>query len=157
MKKRDRSLRIEALQALAAFAGCTGKELEYVDGLGSSVQVPEGRVLTRQGARGRQCAVVEEGAIVVVRDHQVIGVVGPGDWVGELSLLDRRPCTATTVALEQARVIVFTPAEFDAVRMNIAAVGARICRQAGERRAILEQVAREPADAGGISFRLAAS
>jgi CRP-like cAMP-binding protein len=156
MAKRNCQQRIEKLQGLAAFHGCSRKELEYVDGLGSSVQVADGAVLTRQGNRGRQCAVIEQGSVVVVRDHQVIGVAGPGEWVGELSLLDHVPCTATTVALGEARVLVFTPSEFEAIRSEVPAVDANICRQAGERRATLERVAEEPAAAGAVSIRLAA-
>jgi CRP-like cAMP-binding protein len=156
MAKRTSPPRIQALRGLAAFGSCTRKELDYIDGLGSSVHLRQGAELTRQGTSGRQCAVVEDGAVVVVRDHQVIGVVGPGDWVGELALLDRCPCTATTVTLDEARVIVFTPAEFHAIRNEVPAVDDHVCRQASERRAVLERVAEDPADASGISFRMAA-
>jgi len=156
MAKRTSPQRIEMLQGMAAFRGCTRKELEYIDGLGSSLRVREGTVLTRQGTRGRQCALVEEGSVVVVRDHQVIGVVGPGDWVGELALLDQRSCTATTVALGEARVIVFTPGEFLAMRNEVPAVDANICRQAAERRADLDRLADEPAAARAFRVLLAA-
>jgi CRP-like cAMP-binding protein len=156
MAKRNSPQRIETLRGLAAFRGCTRQELEFVDGLGSSVRIREGTVLTRQGARSRQCAVVEEGSVVVVRDHEVIGVVGPGDWVGELSLVDRSPCSATTMALGEATVTVFTPTEIHAIRSMVPAVDANMRRQAGERRAALEREAQEPV-AAAFSFGLAAS
>jgi CRP-like cAMP-binding protein len=156
MAKRNSSKRIQMLERLTAFRGCTRTELEYVDGFGASLRIDDGTVLTRQGAWARQCAVVEEGSVLVVRDHQVVGVVGPGDWVGELSLADRGPCTTTTVALGEAQVLVFNPAEFEVLRREIPAVEANMCRQAAERRAALERAAEEPAPAGAYSFRLAA-
>lgn len=57
-----------------------------------------GEVLVRQGDRGDVCYVVLEGTATVAVDGVSIGTIGPGDCVGEMSLLDDAPRSATVTA-----------------------------------------------------------
>ncbi|HUO49907.1 MAG TPA: cyclic nucleotide-binding domain-containing protein [Acidimicrobiales bacterium] len=127
-----------ALATLAPFAGCTAKELALVDSLASRVRVPAGTVLTREGARDRQCFVVEQGAVEVASHGETIYVSGRGEWVGELALLGggRRRC-ATATTLTETDLLVFDPGAFAAVVAEVPWAADHVRMVAGERREAL--------------------
>jgi CRP-like cAMP-binding protein len=72
-------------------------------------------VLTRQGETGRECFVIVEGEVKVERNGKKIGSLGPGACIGELSLLDKGPRTATATAQSPLTVLVLGPREFSGV------------------------------------------
>jgi CRP-like cAMP-binding protein len=104
--------KVEALRKVGLFAGCTTKELRSVAGLCMKFNVDEGFVLTTQGTPGRECFVIGAGDAEVMIDGQVVAKVGPGDCVGEMSLLDHGLRTATVTALTPMTVYSLSAAEF---------------------------------------------
>jgi CRP-like cAMP-binding protein len=126
-----------ALAALAPFAGCSAKELALIDSLASAVRVPAGTVLTREGARGRQCFVIERGAVEVTAGGEPVSVSRRGAWVGELALLGTRQRCATTVTLTETDLLVFDPGAFAAVVAEVPWVADHVRMVAGERREAL--------------------
>lgn len=52
------------------------------------LNVEEGRVLMSQGDAGQEAFVIEEGTADVVRNGELLATVGPGQYVGELALID---------------------------------------------------------------------
>lgn len=87
----------EHLRAVPLFADCTNHELEQIDHLITTVPIPAGRKLTTEGQHGREFIVIVEGQATVSVGGDVVATVGPGDFVGEISLLDGGPRTATVV------------------------------------------------------------
>jgi CRP-like cAMP-binding protein len=59
--------------------------------------------------------VIADGKAEVVIDDDPIGVVGPGECVGEMALLDRGPRTATVTAQTPMSVYVVSTGEFQAL------------------------------------------
>jgi CRP-like cAMP-binding protein len=57
-----------------------------------------GQTIFRQGDRGGSMYVVLEGQLEVVLNGETIDFVGPGEVVGEMSLVDGQPRSATVVA-----------------------------------------------------------
>ena len=88
----DRLARIPLFQSLSA------KQLTAVDRLVTTIDVPAGKQLMRQGETGREFIVIVEGEAEVQRDGKVIAVRGPGTFIGEMSLLLDRPRNASIVA-----------------------------------------------------------
>jgi CRP/FNR family transcriptional regulator, cyclic AMP receptor protein len=62
------------------------------------VEFPAERTIAHQGEIGTGLFIVAEGAVRVVRDGEVIAHVGPGEFFGELSVLDGGPRTASVIA-----------------------------------------------------------
>lgn len=56
-----------------------------------------GTVLFREGEAGEKAYYIEEGRVSIVRGEETIAVLGTGDIVGEMALIDDRPRTATAV------------------------------------------------------------
>jgi cAMP-dependent protein kinase regulator len=104
--------RVDALRNIPLLAGCTTKQLERVDRLGTQIDVAAGRMLTRHGAEGHECFVVVDGIATASRGEAVLGLVGPGSIAGEMALLYDAPRTATVVARTPMRLLVLNGDEF---------------------------------------------
>ena len=80
------------------FADCSDAELAEIDRLTDEVHVESGRVIMRQGDLGQEFAVIVSGTAQVVKDEVVVAELGPGDYFGEVALLEAIPRTASVVA-----------------------------------------------------------
>ena len=90
------------------------EELETLDRLATTIQIPAGEEIVRAEAFGRECFVVIDGSFVVdLGDEQI--TVGPGAVIGELALLTLKPRTASVTATVDSSVYVLNRAEFATV------------------------------------------
>lgn len=97
---------LETFRVLPVFSQCTDEELEHIDSMADEVHVPAGRALIRQGELGREFVVIEEGSATVERNGTQIAELGPGDYFGELALLDDHVRNATVTAVTDVVVQV---------------------------------------------------
>jgi len=105
----------ERLAQVPLFAGLSKKDLKRVSGLATRLDLPAGKELTHQGSIGNEFLVVLDGDVDVLIDGQVIVSCGPGDYFGEIALLDDRPRVATVVAKTPVSVEVIGRREFKAL------------------------------------------
>jgi CRP-like cAMP-binding protein len=110
--RRQQKQRLEALQGMSLFQGCTRGELARIERLGTPIAVQAGRTLIEQGTDARQCFVVRDGIAVAARDGHLLGAIEAGSIAGEMALLDRAARNATVVADTPMDVIVFDRREF---------------------------------------------
>ena len=68
-----------------------------------------------EGELGREAFVLLSGGAEVRRDGEVVAELGPGDWVGELALLDGGPRTATVTTTAPSDLLVLTRGAFNGV------------------------------------------
>ena len=106
---------LDHLAEVPLFAACSRKDLQRIARASDQAELPAGRVLMRQGESGRECFVVVEGEVKVERNGKKIATLGPGACIGELSLLDKGPRTATAMAQTPLTVLVLGPREFSGV------------------------------------------
>jgi len=106
---------LDHLAAVPLFAACSRKDLQRIARASDQTDLAAGRVLTRQGETGRECFVIVEGEAKVERNGRQIATLGPGACIGELSLLDKGPRTATVTAKTPLTVLVLGPREFSGV------------------------------------------
>ena len=74
--------------------------------------MPAGQVLIREGAWAQEFFVVIEGALRIEQDGRHISTLGPGNFVGEIALIDGGPRTATVIADVPSRLLVLAHREF---------------------------------------------
>ena len=103
---------LESLAAQPVFAKCTKKELEGVARLGTEITVDPGYVLTREGRRGYEFFVIVEGEASCTIDDREVATLEPGDFFGEMALLEQATRSATVVAATPMKVIVIDSREF---------------------------------------------
>jgi CRP-like cAMP-binding protein len=90
----------------------TNKELALLSGLTTTVMIPAGEVVARQGGLGREFIVIVTGRASVAIDGRAVATLGPGDFFGELALLDGGPRTATVTADTEVTAEVMSRSEF---------------------------------------------
>lgn len=112
MRSRVPKRELEMLAEVPLFSLCTQRELRDVARLGTPVDVPPGRVLTKQGGPGREFFLVLEGRAECTVGNKKVAVFGPGDYFGELALIEGSPRTATVTAVTPMTVLVLDGREF---------------------------------------------
>jgi CRP/FNR family transcriptional regulator, cyclic AMP receptor protein len=105
---------LDYLAAVPLFSGCTNAELRSIARRTTDIPVPEGRALVKEGHGGYEFFVVVEGKAEVSRAGRFVAHLGPGDFFGELALLDPAPRDATVTAVTPMEIIVLSRAEFEA-------------------------------------------
>ena len=128
-----RDAHLDSLASISLFSALSRKELQRVARASDAVDVKEGHELTRQGDVGREMFVVVEGTATVKRNGRKIGTAGPGSAIGELSLLDRGPRTATITADGPMKVLVLGSREFAAVLDEVPGIAHKIMAALAER------------------------
>jgi CRP-like cAMP-binding protein len=107
-----RNAKVDALRRVPLFSACSKRQLEAVAGIADEIDLPEGKVLIREGERGREFFVLIEGQAEVTQGPEAIRMLGPGDFFGEIALISRTPRTATVVARSPVRALVITDRAF---------------------------------------------
>ena len=109
----DRHAEIDKrLAAVPLFEGLSKQQLRRISVLMTPLDLPAGKVLTREGQQGYEFVIVLEGEVEVREGDRVVATCGPGEYVGEIALLDARPRTATVVATSPVSVEVLSRREF---------------------------------------------
>lgn len=94
MSKLDVSL----LAGVPLFADLSTKELREVSALAKPAHHAEGEVMVAEDAPGSRFYVLQSGTARVVRNGRTRATLGPGDYFGELAVLDGGPRSASVVA-----------------------------------------------------------
>jgi CRP/FNR family cyclic AMP-dependent transcriptional regulator len=96
----------EALANVPLFAGMSSKHLKRLAERTLDYRYEPGKTFITQGEDGETLFVLLEGKAKIVRNNRTVARVGPGGFVGEISVLKGRPRTASVVAEEKTRCIV---------------------------------------------------
>ena len=102
----------ELLSRVPLFAGLRGRDLEVVERLVDEVDIRAGAQLTREGTSGHEFFIIVEGKVRVEQDGRVLATLGPGDFLGEIALIDGKPRTATVTTEQPSRLLVVGHREF---------------------------------------------
>src|SRR5207247_7057531 len=102
----------EVLRKIPLFAMCTAYELKFIASRVQSREFPVGATLCTQGQRASEFFVVVDGHAEARRDGSVLRTMGPGDFFGEIALIDEGPRTATVTSTSPLRCLVFACPHF---------------------------------------------
>lgn len=123
---RDR--KTDLLSAARLFDGIDAEGMDRIAGVAVEVEFPAGQVINRQGDIGTGFFVVVSGGVRVVRDGAEVAHLGPGDFFGELSVLDGRPRIAQVIAVEPTTCLAIATWDFEAVLLAEPRVSVAILR-----------------------------
>jgi CRP-like cAMP-binding protein len=102
------------------------------------VDVSAGTVLVRQGRVAHEFFIVLDGEVDIARDGREVNHLGPGDFFGEIALLDGGPRTATATAASACRLLVLTHAGFHQLLDTSPAIRMAVLEALGQRLRRLE-------------------
>lgn len=100
------------LRKLDAFRGCTDRELSRILSLSDRIPVAPGHVIVRWGERTKEFYILLDGKASVTRGDKLLSVIGPGDYCGELAILDPAPRNATVTMVTDGTLLAFGQREF---------------------------------------------
>ena len=114
------------LAAVPLFASCSQKELRLIAKAGTEIRMTAGTMIIDQGQTGREAFVVIDGSVTVKRNGRKVATLGPGAMVGELSLIDHGPRTATVVCETDCDLLVIDQRHFSAVIAEVPSIARRL-------------------------------
>ena len=120
--------RAELLGACRLFTGVNPSDLAAVAVRAVEVDFPADRVIARQGEIGTGFFLVVSGSVRVVRDGEEVAVLGPGEFFGELSVLDGLPRVAQVVAREPTRCLALASWDFEKTLLEVPTLSLAILR-----------------------------
>src|SRR4051794_21781455 len=98
MRLVSRDTKVEALRRSPLFEGLAKKDLAELARHTEDVDVPAGQVLCKEGQSGSEFFVILEGEAQITKNGAPIRTLGPGEFFGEIALLESGPRTATVTA-----------------------------------------------------------
>jgi CRP/FNR family cyclic AMP-dependent transcriptional regulator len=107
--------RTELLAGTPLLAGVDPEGIAMVAQRMVEVDFPKDHVIARQGEVGTGFFLVASGSVRVVRDGETLAMIRPGDFFGELSVLDGRPRVAQVIANEPTTCLALATWDFEAV------------------------------------------
>lgn len=98
---------------------------------------PQGTVLFLEGDPGAEMFVIHSGQVQISRSardvEQILAVLGPGEFFGEMAIISNRARTATATVVEDARLLAIDGKTFEAMVKGNAEIAVRLIRKFAER------------------------
>ena len=126
-----RDEKLEHLRTVPLFSRFGTHELERLSQLADEIEVGLDRVLAEEGEIGHEFFIVLDGRVMVLDGRTPVRMLGPGEFFGEIALIESVPRTATVRAEGIVRLLVVGHREFHALMDEFPSV----------RRAVLDAMA----------------
>lgn len=123
------------------FSGCSKRELALIARAAKEVVHRQGTTVAREGERGIGLFLILEGQCEVTIGGKRKAKLGPGDFFGEIALLDGGPRTATVTALTNVKLIGITGWVFRGLLMEHPSIALKTLEAVAGR---LRSVSKEP-------------
>ena len=122
------------LKSIPLFADVPDEELGQIATFAQEVVVNEGRELVREGDFSYEFMAIEEGEAEVTREGQHLADLGPGDFFGEMGLLEKTLRNATVTAKTPMRLVTLTGWDLKRMERHIPEAIERVRATLEERR-----------------------
>ena len=121
-----KNAKVEALRAVPLFEHCSRSELGEISSVADELELPAGRTLAKEGARGKEFVVIVDGAAEVTRKGRKVNTLGSGDFLGEIALLTGKPRTATVTTTKPSRLLVLTAPAFRGLLQDMPSLSLKV-------------------------------
>ena len=109
---------IELLKKIRLFEGLTDDELRQVRRICQEEKTPKGTILFEEGTFGDKCYIVLTGEVRISKfipgiGEEALAVLKPGDYFGEMALIDDFPRSAHAIANTDVELLTISKSEMD--------------------------------------------
>jgi CRP-like cAMP-binding protein len=104
--------KIDLIKRVPLFASASKSELAEIASIADEIDLPEGRVVIKEGDSGREFFVLIDGTAEVERGGKKVADLGAGDFFGEIALIAKTPRNATITTTSPVRALVITDRSF---------------------------------------------
>jgi CRP-like cAMP-binding protein len=102
----------ELLRRVELFSEVSARSLGAIADAAVDIEYGAGQYIVRQGQVGTGFYLVAKGSVRVIRGSEVVAVLGPSEFFGELSVLDQAPRNAHVVAAEPTTCLALASWDF---------------------------------------------
>ena len=124
---------VEMLQKTHLWSGLTEKELEVIACSFKELKYESGDVIVRKGEAGIGFYLITDGTVEVRSDGRVLSKLGPGQFFGEMALLDGQPRSADVVALEPSRCLALSSWSFKGILSEHPKMAVKLLQESARR------------------------
>ena len=103
---------LQILSKIDLFSFFSGEELAAFLEKARETQMVKGEILFREGDSGQEMYIVLRGMVKVFRGNRVIDIVKPGDYLGEMAIIENQPRSASVAAMEDSLLLLVPLAVF---------------------------------------------
>jgi CRP-like cAMP-binding protein len=100
-------------------------------------EFPAGAVLFREGEPGNEMYVVQQGRVTITKNvgavEKILSSLGPGEFLGEMSILNNKPRSATATCTESSKLLVIDAKTFEAMIRGNAEIAIRMIKKLADR------------------------
>jgi CRP-like cAMP-binding protein len=104
--------KVDILRGIPLFSRLSQRQLSAIATYADLAARREGAVLAKQGAQGLEAIIIVDGRARVDADGKAIAELGPGDIVGEMSVIDGKPRSATVIAETPVTLLILHRRDF---------------------------------------------
>lgn len=120
MSTAQEMISVEALRNIGLFGALPDSALEFLRARAEVVATAPGTEIFREGEVGDRFYIVVDGELDVIKRGRSsadtrVAVLGPGDWFGEMSVVDVQPRSASVRAVSAARLLAVSASNLDAL------------------------------------------
>ena len=94
------------LRSTLELSGASDREIVALASLFDEVDLGPGEVVMREGDLGRELFLIVDGEVAVSLEDRALATIGAGEFVGEMTLFERAPRSATVTTLTPVRAFV---------------------------------------------------
>lgn len=124
----------QMLESAKIFSDFSRGEIETLAGYARAYTVDKGQTIFDEGHKGSFMCIVTSGCVDIFKesdshDKKRITTIRPGRTMGEMSILDELPYSATAIAKENTTVVLITKTNFDNLTATFPALGLQVVRR----------------------------
>jgi len=124
---------VEMLRKTPLWSGLTEKELKVIARSFKELKYESGDVIVRRGESGIGFYLIADGTVEVRADGRVLSKLGPGQFFGEMALLDGQPRSADVVALERSRCLALSSWSFKSILSQYPKMAVKLLQESARR------------------------
>jgi len=106
--------KMAVIRRVDLFAALKETLLEQLVARCREVQLSPNELLFDEGAAGDSMFVVLRGSVVILKGHKRVAELGPGQYLGEMALVESKPRSAAVRAVDEAILLELSEADFEA-------------------------------------------
>lgn len=115
------------------FGELSKRDLAKIASVADEIDFRTGKVLTREGKRGREFFILLEGEADVRRRGKKLATRGAGDFFGEIALVSNVPRVATVTTISPVRALVITDRDFRSLLRSSPPIALKVLEAVAQR------------------------
>ena len=124
---------VAQLSKVPLFSGCSNRDLQMISRVVKDIDRKAGTVVAREGEPGVGLFVIVEGKAEVTIGGKKRTTLGPGEFFGEIALLDGGPRTATVTTLTDMKLLGLTEWVFRGLMQEHPSIAVKTLQQMASR------------------------